>query len=277
MGRPSLLLVDLDPDPDSGVRVTGGAVEIASRERARARPAPLDRPPPRVAPGARRLRRRGRRPTPSSPTASCCCRPAAGRRRRATTARRARRAGRRRDNTYIFITIGYHVRSAEALAARYDATVHGPPQAAQAPDKEATASAAGARRRARPGGVVAHAIGRPRRGETPLSLPVPPRARVRRRARHHARGRAADVVPGRRRARPPRVLPRPLRADPRAAGRPRARARPRHPRRAPVLDEAPPPCAGRAADAGSTRASTADAAAPHRSSGTSKFHLPKGT
>ncbi|HET6510034.1 MAG TPA: PhzF family phenazine biosynthesis protein [Baekduia sp.] len=30
LGRPSLLLVDLDPDPDSGVRVTGGAVAIAS-------------------------------------------------------------------------------------------------------------------------------------------------------------------------------------------------------------------------------------------------------
>lgn len=30
MGRPSLLLVDLDPDPASGVRVTGGAVPIAA-------------------------------------------------------------------------------------------------------------------------------------------------------------------------------------------------------------------------------------------------------
>jgi PhzF family phenazine biosynthesis protein len=30
MGRPSLLLVDLDPDPTSGVRVTGGAVPIAA-------------------------------------------------------------------------------------------------------------------------------------------------------------------------------------------------------------------------------------------------------
>jgi PhzF family phenazine biosynthesis protein len=30
LGRPSLLLVDLDPDPDSGVRVTGRAVAIAS-------------------------------------------------------------------------------------------------------------------------------------------------------------------------------------------------------------------------------------------------------
>ncbi|WP_445148952.1 PhzF family phenazine biosynthesis protein [Baekduia sp. Peel2402] len=30
MGRPSLLLVDLDPDPDSGVHVTGAAVEISA-------------------------------------------------------------------------------------------------------------------------------------------------------------------------------------------------------------------------------------------------------
>jgi PhzF family phenazine biosynthesis protein len=30
LGRPSLLLVDLDPDPDSGVRVTGAAVEIGA-------------------------------------------------------------------------------------------------------------------------------------------------------------------------------------------------------------------------------------------------------
>jgi PhzF family phenazine biosynthesis protein len=30
LGRPSLLLVDLDPEPDSGVRVTGGAVEIGA-------------------------------------------------------------------------------------------------------------------------------------------------------------------------------------------------------------------------------------------------------
>jgi PhzF family phenazine biosynthesis protein len=30
MGRPSLLFVDIDPDPDSGIRVTGRAVEIAA-------------------------------------------------------------------------------------------------------------------------------------------------------------------------------------------------------------------------------------------------------
>jgi hypothetical protein len=72
-------------------------------------------------------------------------------------------------DTSILVTIGYHVRSAEALAARYDATVHGPPQVAKR------------LRRARfehlepgtpgPAGVLAHAIGRPRRGETPLWLP----------------------------------------------------------------------------------------------------------
>jgi hypothetical protein len=72
--------------------------------------------------------------------------------------------------TYIFITIGYHVRSAATLARRYDATVHGPPQARRRlkrtrfevldPDGEPG-----------PHGVAAHAIGRPRRGETPLHFP----------------------------------------------------------------------------------------------------------
>lgn len=73
-------------------------------------------------------------------------------------------------DTSIFITIGYHVRSAEALAARYDATVHGPPQAGRRLDGAPFAvlepgAAPG------PAGVTAHAIGRPRRGETPLWLP----------------------------------------------------------------------------------------------------------
>jgi hypothetical protein len=69
----------------------------------------------------------------------------------------------------ILITIGYHVRSAEALAARYGATVHGPPQVAKRLDGARFAllepGTPG------PAGVVAHAIGRPRRGETPLWLP----------------------------------------------------------------------------------------------------------
>jgi hypothetical protein len=71
--------------------------------------------------------------------------------------------------THILITIGYHVRSAEALSARYGATVHGPPQAGrrldQAPFAVLEPGTPG------PAGVVAHAIGRPRRGETPLWLP----------------------------------------------------------------------------------------------------------
>lgn len=76
------------------------------------------------------------------------------------------------SKTSIFITIGYHVRSAAALAARYGATVHGPPQAGKRLD-----GAKGARfallEPGTPGphGVLAHAIGNPRRGETPLHFP----------------------------------------------------------------------------------------------------------
>jgi hypothetical protein len=71
--------------------------------------------------------------------------------------------------THILITIGYHVRSAAALSARHGATVHGPAQAgtrlAGTPFAELAPGTPG------PAGVVAHAIGRPRRGETPLWLP----------------------------------------------------------------------------------------------------------
>jgi hypothetical protein len=73
-------------------------------------------------------------------------------------------------DTSILITIGYHVRSAEALAARYDATVHGPPQVAGRLDRArfALLEPGGA---PGPAGVTAHVIGKPRRGETPLWLP----------------------------------------------------------------------------------------------------------
>jgi glyoxylase-like metal-dependent hydrolase (beta-lactamase superfamily II) len=71
---------------------------------------------------------------------------------------------------HVLITIGYHARSADALADRFDAEIWGPPRAASrlrdaarltvlAPDEPG------------PGGAVAHAIGRPRRGERPLWLP----------------------------------------------------------------------------------------------------------
>lgn len=76
--------------------------------------------------------------------------------------------------TDIFITIGYHVRSAPALAARYGATVRGPPQAGKRLDKRAKGVAFAVLEPGTPGpaGVVAHAIGRPRRGETPLHFPT---------------------------------------------------------------------------------------------------------
>jgi hypothetical protein len=72
--------------------------------------------------------------------------------------------------TSILITIGYHVRSAAALSARYGATVHGPAQAGKRLD-EGTPFALLAPGTPGPGGAVAHAIGKPRRGETPLWLP----------------------------------------------------------------------------------------------------------
>jgi hypothetical protein len=72
-------------------------------------------------------------------------------------------------DTSILITIGYHVRSAEALAARYDATVHGPTQVAKRLERARFAHLEPGT--PGPAGVVAHAIGRPRRGETPLWLP----------------------------------------------------------------------------------------------------------
>jgi hypothetical protein len=74
------------------------------------------------------------------------------------------------SDTYIFITIGYHVRSAAALAQRYDATIHGPAQAGKrlGPTKAFTLLEPGT---PGPAGVTAHTIGKPRRGETPLHFP----------------------------------------------------------------------------------------------------------
>lgn len=73
--------------------------------------------------------------------------------------------------TTIFITIGYHVRSAALLAERYDATVHGPPQAGERLKGGRFALLAPEDGHG-PHGVTAHAIGRPRRGEIPLFFPT---------------------------------------------------------------------------------------------------------
>jgi hypothetical protein len=76
-------------------------------------------------------------------------------------------------NIRILITIGYHVRSAQALSERYDgAPIHGPKTVASRltdttnftvldPDDPPPG----------PAGVRAFAIGRPRRSETPIHLP----------------------------------------------------------------------------------------------------------
>lgn len=87
----------------------------------------------------------------------------------AATAERLDALARDARRTSILITIGYHVRSAELLAARYDATVHGPRQVAKRLDRAPFAPLEPGT--PGPAGVVAHAIGRPRRGETPLWLP----------------------------------------------------------------------------------------------------------
>lgn len=64
----------------------------------------------------------------------------------------------------VLITIGYHVRSTEALIERYDATAYGPePARRRVPQIQPLEHA--------PAGVKASTIGRPRRRETPLYLP----------------------------------------------------------------------------------------------------------
>jgi hypothetical protein len=78
------------------------------------------------------------------------------------------------DRIAILITVPYHVRSAEELWRRYehdaDTTIHGHPAAAKRL-KDRSAFRAIDPGVPLPGGVTAHAIGKPRRQETPLHLP----------------------------------------------------------------------------------------------------------
>jgi len=70
----------------------------------------------------------------------------------------------------ILVTIPYHTRSAEPLAARYEAMIHGHPKTAERlADKRAFRPVVPGD--ALPGGARAFAIGRPRRSELPLWLP----------------------------------------------------------------------------------------------------------
>lgn len=71
---------------------------------------------------------------------------------------------------HVLITIGYHVRSAEPLCARYDGRIWGPPSCASrlADPSRLTPLEPGT---TGPGGATAFAIGRPVRTERPLWLP----------------------------------------------------------------------------------------------------------
>lgn len=74
------------------------------------------------------------------------------------------------DELAVLVTIPYHVRSAEALAARYGATIHGHPATAKRL-RDARAFRPVAPGGELPGGARSFAIGRPRRSEQPLWLP----------------------------------------------------------------------------------------------------------
>lgn len=73
-------------------------------------------------------------------------------------------------STHILITIGYHVRSAAPLRARYNGHIYGPKSIAiRLPDtKTFTILEPGV---PGPAGAIPHAIGSPRRTELPLWLP----------------------------------------------------------------------------------------------------------
>lgn len=79
-----------------------------------------------------------------------------------------------RDRLAILITIPYHVRSSEELWKRYrkqaETTIHGHPACAKRLKQKAGFRPIDTDEEL-PGGATAHAIGKPRRYETPLHLP----------------------------------------------------------------------------------------------------------
>jgi hypothetical protein len=78
------------------------------------------------------------------------------------------------DRLAILITIPYHVRSSEELWRRYrndaETTIHGHPACAKRLDDDSAFHPIDTGQEL-PAGVTAHAIGKPRRYETPLHLP----------------------------------------------------------------------------------------------------------
>ena len=72
---------------------------------------------------------------------------------------------------HVLITIPYHVRSAEALAERYDAAIWGPPKTINKLGDAGRFTPLGPDAEPGPAGVQGFTIGRPRRTERPLWLP----------------------------------------------------------------------------------------------------------
>ena len=70
----------------------------------------------------------------------------------------------------ILVTIGYHARSSEELASRFDARIYGPAGVAKRLGGSSRFTAVDAGDEL-PGGARSFAIGKPRRGEQPLYLP----------------------------------------------------------------------------------------------------------
>jgi glyoxylase-like metal-dependent hydrolase (beta-lactamase superfamily II) len=78
----------------------------------------------------------------------------------------------RHEAVHILITIGYHARSALALSKRYDnAPIRGPRNVASRLNDTSTFTPLTPGDSNAPAQVTAHAIGSPRRTETPLHLP----------------------------------------------------------------------------------------------------------
>ena len=74
------------------------------------------------------------------------------------------------DRVSVLVTIGYHARSSEELASRFDTRIYGPAGVARRLGGSSRFTAVDAGDEL-PGGARSFAIGKPRRGEQPLYVP----------------------------------------------------------------------------------------------------------
>ena len=135
----------------------------------------------------------------------------------------------------VLITVPYHVRSAEELWQRYrkdaETTIHGHRACAKRLDEPRPHSSEIEPGVPLPGGVTAHAIGKPASPRDAATPPEPSRSGLRRRGRRDRRSSCGVVErEGRRQGRA--FLPRALQPDARTAARARLRHGAGHPRAA---------------------------------------------